>query len=249
MVQDVDFLPVSYRHERERGRKKISRRVVLVVFLALIVAGTHQQRKRQTSLQAQRDRMQNQATQMLSQLEDPDALRAQTHQLEVQARLLTLLRARVPPTRILTAIANGLPKYVSLTSCHVTQATSKERVPQKLASPKPDAASGSKTPEEQDLQTLCDARDQSFVHVQLEGLAPDDLAVSSCLAALQATNLFDEVQLIYSDTQEYAETTLRSFEIHLRLRQFDDVPDLERAAAIARVPSEASKTGSDGGAT
>jgi len=224
MVQDIDFLPASYKHERERSRKRLSRRITLVVFLSLIVAGTWQQRRNRLTLEAQRDRLQLQAGRMLSQLGDPEQIKAEIRQRELHANLLAHLRLRVSATRVLAAVVRCLPKYVSLTRCElnleeksaprqVRAVTAGKVHPENRQEAKP------KPPAERDLQAIRDESDHKVVTVSIEGLAPNDLAISSYIAALHDAGLFDDVQLQYSDTYEYGEHQLRSFEIRLQVRR------------------------------
>ncbi|HID23248.1 MAG TPA: hypothetical protein EYP14_12715 [Planctomycetaceae bacterium] len=224
MVQDIDFLPASYKHERERSRKRVSRRITLIVFLSFVVAGTWQQRQNRLALEAQRDRLQMQAARMLAQLGDPAKLEEQIHRCRVEADLLAQLRLRVSATRVLAAVVCSRPKYVCLTRCvlSIDKGGTYPSPPAVLTSKKKPPAGPQaepKLPTERDLQAVREEAERTVQVVSVEGLAPNDLAISSYIARLHDTGLFEDVQLQYSDAYEYGEHVLRSFEISLRLRR------------------------------
>ena len=236
MVQDIDFLPLSYKHDRQRRQKRISRRITLVVFLALIVAGTIQQRKTQSRLQARSVVLKTEAGRLVAQIGNPQPTRDEIRRLDVRAELITRLRLCVSPTRVLQAVASSLPQYVSLTRCNLVQADVAHRnareKPKSSNTPPPN----SKSPGERDLEKLIEEAQKTAIVVTLEGLAPDDMAVSAYLGALQKTNLFDEIHLAYSDRTSYGEHILRGFRATLRVRRPEKPAPLESTGTIAGAP-------------
>ena len=217
-IQSIDFLPPSYHQERLRHQKKLWHRSVVVVFLVCIVAGTIQQQRTRLALQATRDRLQQEADRMTAQLRSPDTIKQQIRRLDLQARLITHLRLRVPPTRIIAAVANNLPPYVTLTDLTIRLETAP--VSPKARDTKPAAPATTPTTrlaEEIDLDHLHATAREMHVVVTVGGFAPDDVAIACHLASLQAAGLFSEVKLLFTDEHLLHETALRKFGMRLAL--------------------------------
>ena len=246
MVQQIDFLPTCYWQMRHRRKKKVWRQAVLVVFLSMIVVGTLQQRHIRANLEAKRTRIQNQANQMTAHLENADALRQQIHQLDAKANLVANLRVAVRPTRILATVTNSRPEYVTLTELHMSYDDLAKKTPAKSrsqASQDGQDASTNELAEELDLKERAKTRGQTALFVDLKGIAPDNVAISSYLDALEQSGLFDEVEWIntdeYDDPNEYQ---LRSFEFHLRVKKpgdksLDDQPIEKKAGSGGQTAS------------
>ena len=230
MVHDIDFLPDSYRQSQQRRKKTLWRRAVLFVVLAIIVAGTLHQRQSQKQVLQQRNRLQLQAELAWQQLDDPAALRAEIATLETQANVRTMLRMRTSQTRVLAVISACLPTYTSLTELQIG--------PQKVAAassavPKRGRAAGKKAPEETVSPTTADWKRlqkesaETELVVSLEGMAPNDLAISQFLEALKQSRSFSEVRLLYTDRHEYRETAMRAFGMQLKVRQIGQLAGTE----------------------
>lgn len=224
MVQQIDFLPASYRQNRQRRQKKLSRRIILLIFLGMVVLGTYQQRRTQSDLQARRDKLQNQAKRLTSRVGDKPAAEKEIRQQDFKANLIALLQIRVPPTRLLAAVTNCLPKYVTLTQCQTSYdsylATAAEKSDSKKKHKKAVNKSKDKPlPEQMDLERLKSDDQKTALFVTLHGIAPNDVAVWSYLAALKKTNVFEDVEQPVIDRHQYLDFELRKFEFRLRVKK------------------------------
>lgn len=228
MIPSIDFLPIEYRQARKLRQKRLWQRGVAVALVVLLALGVVGQRQRRATLVANRDRLRDQSAKMLTQLGAPDALRRQIQTSELRANLVSRLRVRPAPTRLLAAVANSRPPSVSLTSLRLTteplhSRRSNSETPAIASVPAPDA-NRQKPPEVKDLDQLRTQDEKQGLFLLLDGLAADDVSVSQYLARLEQTGLFDDLHLIYTDRYRHGDTDLRRFAIRVQVRRVQAVP-------------------------
>jgi Tfp pilus assembly protein PilN len=220
MLPEIDFLPASYRQNQLKHRRQTWRGVVAVAFVALAGLGTFAQYRIHGRLEASRESMQSHAEQMTSQLDNADELYRRIRDLDAKANLVTRLRVRVPPTRILADVTSVLPEFVSLTEFRMNIETSSAKAEEKpKRGPAAQNAATDISPQAADLARLDEIDRRSTHVVSLRGLAPDDVAVSKYLAALERTGNYDQVQLLFTDHYTIRGQELRSFGIRLEVRK------------------------------
>lgn len=219
MIQNIDFLPASFHQERHGRQSRVWRRGVLLVFLALVAAGTAGQWRIRAGLEASRDRLREQAELMTAQVQGADTIRKEIEALDARADLLTHLQIQARPTRVLASVVNARPKFVTLTE--IRAAYEKRDGPRAAAGkPRPkDQTAPARLPEVLDLERLRDERRQRAQIVTVGGIAPDNEVVARYVGTLQRTGTFDDVQLVYMRQYEYGEHRLRQFELKLRVRR------------------------------
>lgn len=243
MTQHIDFLPESHRSKRKRQRTLRWRQTVVIAFLAIVVGGGVKQRRERVRLESERDRISAQAKLMNDKLTDPAVLRERIAVLDRRAELATQLRLRTPPTRVLHAITNSLPRFVSLTeyrSSFITPSSTASRSGQTTAAAI--AAAGSAI--ERDLVRLRTARRERPLVVTIKGLAVDDLSISRFLSRLQGNPTFGDVRLIYTDAAMFDRQLMRRFEIRLQVRPLPAaVPQQHITSAASTMPPGRSKAG------
>ena len=223
MIESIDFLPADYHRKRQRSRKTYWRSAVFAVFAMLVGAGAVRQRLNQRKLEATRDRLQRQADQMISQLQSTDVLKKQIKRLEIQSELIATLRYQAVPTRILQAVTNTLPKYVRLTRIQWGREKKAQQVRGRVQhlrrSKQKSKKQADKPPQQLDLEQLWSVNRNTQLAVAVEGVAPDDVAISQYLAALQTTGALRSVQLLFTDRYVDRGLSLRRFGIRLLVRR------------------------------
>ncbi len=236
--QSVDFLPASYHEEQLRVKRSIWRKCTLVVVLAMIVLGTFRHRDVQKELQEQSRRAQENAKNMAAELMNPAELRQQIHVLQMRANLISSIRIGVPPTLLVSSVTNSLPAYISLTKIQSTyeldnrNSTSQSRANKRKRDGK--KSSKNRLAEEKDLEQIIEESKNSDVFVTVSGIAPDDVAISHYLAALNKVNVFNEVKLKFTDKYLYSGFPMRSFEIRLRVNK----PGASSRSATSRIKNQ-----------
>ena len=219
-MNDLDFLPAEYVHVQITRTNNNWLRVLFVAVLVLMGVGWVAQRHSLGEAITRRTRMQEQATAVLSQIDSGDQLKSELKRAENGARLLDGLRSQVPPTRWLSAIVGAMPVETSVTEIHSEVDESIEAVlrPEPNAGANKSNAAPAADPVQLDLDRLAKLTPRRSLIISLRGSAADDLEVSQFLTALHKTELFERVQLLFTDQQARGEKTLRSFAIRLRTR-------------------------------
>jgi hypothetical protein len=245
MVPQVDFLPATYHQQRRRKQTTLWRRMMVFFFLALAMLGTWQQRKLQRKLEARRDELKSRAEGLEQSLPLDTELEQRLRDLDVQTQLLTQLSVRVPTTRVLAALTNALPEFVSLNECQ-TEIGAVEGLPptNMRVSPRSTASGANQSPAspfDADVAELRLAKDHSALLITLHGLAPDDFAISRYLVLLRETKLFERSTLVYSGQHRLRDESLRCFQLRLQVKNPKDW--LETAATTGqRVAHDANRS-------
>lgn len=214
MTRGIDFLPASYHRDRARRRNRVWQRTLMGVSGGLVILGTLQLWKMERQLEANRDRLLAEAQKLASQLADPAELQERVRRLDVAAELVTRLQLGASPSRVLQAVSQSLPEFVSLTEYRTQYET---LVKSKRSKPSVEAEK-ELSPVEEDLQSLVRMSEERALVITVQGLAPHDIAISTFLAHLQDTRMFEQVTLLYTDERPYGEFSLRTFGIRLHVR-------------------------------
>jgi len=249
MIESIDFLPADYHRKRQRSRKTYWRSAVFVAFVVLVGAGAFRQHLNRCELEATRDGLQRQADQMISQIQSTDALKEQIRQLETRTELTATLRYQAVPTRILQAVTETLPQYVRLTRIQLGREKFTQRSSGgvlRLRRGKEKSKQDKKPSVQRVLETLRTANRDTRLFVAVEGVAPDDVAISRYLAALQASGVLQTIQLLFTDRYVDRGLPLRRFGVRLYVRQIGSVRQRrtissEASIGLYRPPAEVRK--------
>lgn len=239
MIQNIDFLPASYHKTQKRRQKRNWNRFIVVTFLVLVALGWIAQWRNESKLEQERDKLLADANRLTSQLRSADDVQKQIAKLDLQADLVTHLNMQTQLSQLLSTLAQARPRYVRLLDVQ----TKFEKL-ELLTSPSARKAKPKTQPDknadpiEADLKRLRTQAAEQAIFVTLRGVAPDDLAVSSFLAALKETDYFRSIVLLYSDEYRFGEFQLRNFTVRLRLRPLGDVETDDRTETIAARPPQ-----------
>ena len=237
-MHDIDFLPADYVCTRTTRFSNNWLRAVFVAAVSLMVTGWLAQRHSLDQLTTRRSQMEKQTNELLSKLGSSEILQRELKVVEGEGRLLDVLRLNVPPTRWLSAVVQALPAQVSLREMRsnleeIAESAARQTTGRNSAKP-PEEPVGE--PRERDLDRLATAAGRQSLVISLSGTANDDQAVSSFLNALQRTNLFDRVQLLFTDQDSQKDGAQRKFAVRLRVR-----PIPGRSANQRPEPSDAAR--------
>ena len=219
-MHDIDFLPADYVCVHATRFSNNWLRVVFVAAVSLMATGWLTQIHSLNQLTARRSQLQQQTHELMSKLGSPETLRSELKVVENDGKLLDVLRLNVPPTRWLSAVVQAMPSSVFLRDIR----SSREEITESPVRGTPGGNNTKPTeemigdPVERDLDRLAKVIERQLLVISLSGTADDDQAVSSFLNALQRTNLFDRVQLLFTDQLGPGAGSQRSFAIRLRAR-------------------------------
>lgn len=219
MIPEIDFLPASYREVRRRHRNRIWRRSIVLIFLVLVTLGTVRQREIQNDLQTQKNDLEERARLMNAQLEDPDQLNQKIKISEIRANLLAAIQLDESPAQLLSIISNTLPEFVSLNQFQFSfeKVFVKKQLPShKIADKNPIEI----IPVLVDLQNLQEQHSRENLVINIQGMSPDHLSISSYMSNLDQLGLFREIDLVQSNEMIFEGQPMRVF----RLRIVVNVP-------------------------
>ncbi|GAB4140166.1 MAG: hypothetical protein Tsb009_09380 [Planctomycetaceae bacterium] len=220
MIQNIDFLPQNYRRKKKHKHSLRWRRVILVLFFALAVAGSLRQRQTRTEVEKQRDLLRSQVASLEKQLTNPQILHARIEHLDRVASLRANLKINTQPTSLLTSITTKLPRHVSLTEYqHIVETKRQNRTGLQKPRQRSTSPAASLAAEEKDLKELSQKQKHQVVSVFIKGLAKDDFSISRFLNRLQSDAAFQEVQLLYTGEETFQNWPMRGFRIRLQIRQ------------------------------
>ena len=207
----------------------------MVVSMSLIVVGTFQQQHVLSELRSRKNRVQRQASQIIARLDHPEGLKKRIEVQDARANLIAFLGNRVSPTRLVTCISNALPQYVSITEyrsdfeTRVLQDRGQIRGRRK---PKQNETK-SGLPQQIDFKRLLTESPKNILVVSVNGIAPDDVAISKYLAALEETGFFKQITLLFTDEYIEQEQSLRSFSLRLEVRKLRPMESTEDVGITA----------------
>lgn len=215
-MNDIEFLPADYVCVQTARSNNNWLRLLFVAVLALMGLGWASQQRAIHELTVRRDRMRQQADAVLSQLATGDNLSQELQQFENTSRLLNGLRCHVPPTRWLMAIVDSLPARACILEVHAE--VDEGVTPQPVAPNRPPEQSSPTDPLQADLARLTKVTANRALQISVRGSAADDLEVSQFLSALHGADLFDQVQLLFTDQKSEGDRVIRTFAVRLRTR-------------------------------
>ncbi len=226
-LQEIDFLPASYHQKRQRQKKSVWRRAVLIVVVGIVVAGSLRQRQVVVNLERRRDSLVMQTELIASQIEDAAPLKQQIERLETRANLRANLQTRISSNRLLAAITNELPEFVSISSYRVLRETDRSISKRKRRKKDDSEEQSEEQPAAIDLRMLSENRQTSKWVVTVNGIAPDDVAISQYLDRLSRSDLFEQVTPLFTDEYRFRDHRLRHFGVRLTVRELKALETME----------------------
>ncbi len=208
------FLPEDYIEKRRERRTNLFSLTLFVIVLGGVVAAyfvTDQQRQ---DVHARMADVNQRSAQVAAQLDEMTRLQEQKKQMLRKASITGQLVERVPRTVLLAELVNNMPSTLSLLSLELetkkVKTTNRART---LIDKKKQEAAKKNEPDLPDTD----------VTIGLIGVAPTDVEVAQFMAALSRCELFNDVNLVFSETKEIEEQEMRQFRIELMLNQDVDM--------------------------
>ena len=220
---DIDFLPADYVCVQITRKNNTWLRGLFVAVLVLMGLGWVAQHRVIHDLTRHRNRINVEAESVLAQVDTDESLRRELSDIENGFRLWNGLRVQAPPTRWLTAVVGALPDQATVSEIHTEIEDGSETGSRQPGNTSPGQVKSDAPvdPVQLDLQRLARLTPRRSLSISVRGTATDDLEVSAFLLALHETQLFERVQLLYTDHSTSGNQTLRSFAIKLKIRSLE----------------------------
>ena len=215
-MSKVDFMPEDYADKKAQQRTNILCLSLFFVVMSVLAATLAITEKRQRKMNLREEQVRDKFVQAGEDLKQVQILEQKKKQMMQKAHVSASLMETVPRSLLLATITNNLPTGVSLivydlkTKIDKPKATSrliKSRNKRQTRSRASQAAANPSTPSAEKVSTS----------VEIEGLAGNDLQVARFIANLNVSDLFEQVNLIFSEEHDYRKESLRRFKIMIVL--------------------------------
>jgi len=198
-MQDIDFLPISFREVRSHQQTKAWRVVVLGFFLVLVIAATWYQHSLHGAAKQELESLVPLHAQAELQTKRLAELQAEVQATGAEAALITYLRHPWPRSQLLQAVLTPLPDSIRLDRLNIFRdeaVVESAAVKARAARAKPGEAEVVKLPPvETDLASLREAIDPRPTVIELEGVASDVPALHRYLADVARHELLSSAEI------------------------------------------------------
>jgi hypothetical protein len=197
-MQDIDFLPNSYREKTVHRKANVWRLLIGGGFAAALVCSFLYQQILYRQAVRQLDELKPDYEQAQALSRKIAAMQADLKSATKQAELFTYLRHPWPRTQLLTAALSRLPDCVTLREIHISrrQTAATDSPATRQSRKKQDDAEAKKLdPAESDLRQLSDETASRETILVLSGSTSDTAALQRYLVALGEAKLFVNVGL------------------------------------------------------
>lgn len=202
--QTIDFLPASYRR-RQADRRYAGPHLLLAAALAAaLIAWGYAEHRQTTDLAWQTHAVQAEARAVHRQQANMAAMRRTHERLVRQVKLQRDLAQPLRDTRILAVIGKLMPGSIALTHLKMARIVSATNDPPRVHghAVKAGASASANVPR---------------LHLDVRGLAPNDLTVANFLGRLKFNALFTDVKIHYSRATTVHGVTGRLFELSMEV--------------------------------
>ncbi len=219
MMKQANFLPGDYIEKRAQRRTNIVCLILFVVVMVGVAGGFMVTERHQRQVDERMSQINKEMRQASASLQQLKMLEAKREEMMKKASISASLMEPVPRSLLLATVTNDLPAGVSLTefklsSKDVSQKSSatasRIRRSRNKKSPPSNTVTASASGEVVVLKKW-------ETIIEITGLAPTDIQVAQFIAQLHKSNLFHEVNLVYSEEHEIEEEIIREFKLMLIL--------------------------------
>jgi Tfp pilus assembly protein PilN len=238
---ELSFLPDDYLDRKQRRRTNAICAVLFCIVISSIGGAFTVTERSMREIEKQAADVDVQYTGAAKRIEQYQQMEEKQRTMQHQAELTASLLEKVPRTKVLAKITNGIPQGVSLLDFAMSSTLSSTPVkaPQTAFDARKaeiDAARGM-------VNALASQPRVYDVNMRLTGVAPNDGQVSKFITKLNTTPMFKDVNLVFTD--EFVagdkDNKLRKFAIEMSLNTnapLDDPADAAADTKTASLPTE-----------
>ena len=239
---ELSFLPDDYLERKQRRRTNAICAVLFCVVISSIGGAFTVTERSMREIEKQYSDIERSYTDAAKRIEQVEQMQEKQRTMAHQAELTASLLEKIPRSKILARITNGIPTGVSLLDFSLSSVLS--TAPQQTAKPmtafdarKAEIANAANAANSAvsngGVAALASQARVYDVSMRLTGVAPNDGQVATFIAKLNNTPLFKDVNLVFTD--EFAagdkEAKLRKFAIEMTLNPNAPLDDPADAAA------------------
>ena len=243
---ELSFLPDDYLERKQRRRTNAICAVLFFIVISAIGGAFTVTEKSMREIEKQAADVDVQYTGAAKRIDQYKQMEEKQRTMQHQAELTASLLEKVPRSKILARVTNGIPQGVSLLdfSMASTLSTAVQKAPQTAFDARKaeiDAAKGI-------VNAMASQPRVYDVTMHLTGVAPNDGQVSRFITKMNGTPLFKDVNLVYTDEFSAGdkENKLRKFSIEMSLNPnapLEDPGDTTTDTKTAAVPTGSATEG------
>lgn len=223
MPDSSSFLPEDYIQRRIARRTNVICLTLFAVVMAGVVAAWFVTDRQRRDIIAQQQAVNDQFEQAARRLEQLEQLQEQKQQMLRKAKVTAVLIEKLPRSVLLAELINNMPPTLSLLELDLDTKVLR-------AAPRPQTALERARQNAQAREAAAgpDIRiPDTQVSLGLVGVAPTDVEVAQFISSLGAHEMFDRVNLQFSEQTLIEGAKLRKFRVSLHLNQDVSVAELE----------------------
>jgi hypothetical protein len=204
-MNDIDFLPIPYRHENAYLQAKPWQIIVVSAFLGLLVIVTISQHIHRRIVENELEGLTPAYEIAVSQKQRLADIRSQITSLEAEADLVVYLHNPWPRSQLLSVLMSRLPEEIMLQQLHISRDA--EFVPSATGRITPPVSETSADkqkaahPAKNDLQSIQNQFAGKQIIVMLTGTTADSAALHRFLDDIQSGSLFSKAELVSANSQ------------------------------------------------
>jgi Tfp pilus assembly protein PilN len=219
-VNQIDFLPPSYRADQARRRRLVGEVALVIVCVAAMVAWYFHSSRQIGELADYAQKLQAESLAVRKQAGELTRLQGEQTTLSRQARLQRELSQPLGLSRVIAVFTKAMPPSVAITNMVVA---GRKPVPAP-----PEAKSAAKDVKPRKASPLAD----EVIRIEVTGVSPSDMEVADLVRTLGESSLFTNVKMRSSRAAEVRGRSAREFRVEM------EVP-LDREFRIGKPPEVA----------
>ncbi len=222
------FLPEDYIAERAERRTNLISLVLFGIVMVGVLAAFLVTNRKWIDVQRTQQQINARYQDAAKQIQELTELEKQRDDMLGKAELATALVERVPRSILMAELINRMPPQLGLMEFEIK--SERRQPPKSDGDTKQKRLAGqprSPTREEAKQEVKGIEPPRYRVSVNMVGVAPTDLEVSSYLAQLNSHPLLRDITLVYSEEREIEGRTMRQFRIGMTLSPDADVRHIE----------------------
>jgi len=213
-MSKVDFLPEDYADRKAQQRTNILCLTLFFVVMSVLAATLAITEKRQSKMNLREEQVRDKFVQAGENLKQVQILEQKKKQMMQKAQVSASLMETVPRSLLLATITNNLPSGVSLVAYNLKSKIEKPKsTTSRLIQSRNKRQARSQTPANSNIPVP----EKISTSIEIEGLAGSDLQVARFIANLNVSDLFEQINLVFSEEHEYQGEALRRFKLMIIL--------------------------------
>jgi len=216
-MKKVDFLPEDYMDKKAQQRTNVICLVLFFLVMAGVAGGVIMTEKRQKNMNDREQLVKRNYVKATESLKQMETLEKKKEQMMKKATISAALMEMVPRSLLIALVTNDLPTGVSLLEYKLKSKVIKKKTVRTKSSVRSKNKRRRKTADDQEEAEAFKMPDKMETSIEIEGLANSDLQVADLIANLNQSELFEQVNLLFSEKYEEGDMVLRRFRLLILL--------------------------------